>query len=344
MTMRPVILCGGNGTRLWPRSRSDRPKPFLPLLGDRTLYERALDRCADEKLFSAPIVVAGAAHIEFARAQAREAAPQARFIQEPMGRNTAPAIALAALRATPDTVLFVMPSDHHIADTQAFNRAAAIAQDAAVDGHMVTFGITPDRPETGYGYILVGAADGAVRKVERFVEKPDAATAREFLADNRYVWNAGIFAFRADRFLAELARHRPDMERLARQAVENGNEDGAVFTPENESFSQIRGESIDYAVMENAGSVRTVPVTMGWSDVGTWPALHEARDKDAHGNSTHGRADLVDARNVTVETDGPRVSVCGVDDIVVVVDGDEVLVTSSRKVADIGHLPGATEQ
>ncbi len=214
----PVILCGGSGTRLWPLSTPERPKPFLPLIGERTLFQQALDRVADRANFAEPVVVAGAAHVPWIEAQAETH----RLIVEPSARNTAPAIALAAASLDPDAIMLVCPSDHHIAQPDAFCEAVKHAVDLAKQDWLVSLGIAPDKPETGFGYIKLGEAMGEGHMVARFEEKPDAARAAEYLAEGEYVWNAGIFVFRAGHFLDELARHRPTMAGLVRSAVSSG--------------------------------------------------------------------------------------------------------------------------
>ena len=341
-TIHPVILCGGSGTRLWPRSRKDRPKPFLPLLGDRTLFQQTLDRCADGTRFASPIVVAGGAHCGFIAAQAGN---DARVIVEPAARNTAPAIALAAAWLPEDAIMLVCPSDHFIADSAALAEAAGAAAELAADDWMVAIGIEPDRPETGYGYIRRGAAVGdRGYRVDRFVEKPDLDRAQAFLAEGGYDWNGGIFAFRAGAFLGELARHRPDMARLVREAMSGSTSQGSEIHPAAGPFGEIAGESVDYALMENTDRAAVVPADMGWSDVGNWAALHDARQGDDAGNRVTGPAELVDCRNVLVETDGPHVSVVGLENVVVVVDGERVLVTAMAAAGRVGKLEGAAEQ
>ncbi|MBS0254851.1 MAG: mannose-1-phosphate guanylyltransferase [Proteobacteria bacterium] len=340
----PVILCGGSGTRLWPRSRAARPKPFLPLVGEETLFEQALARCGDRAGFAAPMVVCGAHHAALVEEQLGAAAA-ASLVVEPAARNTAAAIALAALRLPADAVMLVCPSDHHIADPAAFAAAARRAAALAADGWLVAFGIEATSPETGYGYIRRGESlgEGAFR-VAQFVEKPDLARAEQFLAEGGYSWNGGIFAFGAGTFLAELEAHRPAIARAARAAVAAGHDDGRRFHPGAAEFAAIESESVDYAVMEPTARAAMVPVSMGWSDIGNWQALHQARSRDAAGNSVIGRADLVDCRDVLVESDGPRVSVIGLEGVIVVVDGDEVLVTSAAGAQLVGKLPGASSQ
>ena len=334
----PIILCGGGGTRLWPRSRRSKPKPFLPLLGQRTLFQQALDRVAQaddgRDCFAPPIVVAGEDHVPLVLDQGGKALS---IIAEPTGRNTAPAIALAALRAPEGSVLLVCPSDHHIANEAAFREAADAAAALARDGYLVSFGIEATRAHTGYGYLRRGSALPGGFALEAFVEKPDLATAERFLADGRYSWNGGIFAFGREQLLDELRAHRPEMLRLCEDAISQGVDDGQVFRPAETPFAQIEGDSIDYAVMENTTRAAMVPVSMGWSDIGNWDALREAR-----GGASIGPHELRDCTNVMVDSDGPHVSVVGMDDVIVVVDGDDILVTSARGAQDVGKLDGVS--
>ena len=340
----PVILCGGSGTRLWPRSRAAKPKPFLPLVGDATLFEATLARSNDPERFGPPVIVTGAAHLAHVETQLGNHAG-AQIIVEPSARNTAAAIALAALRLPADAIMLVCPSDHHIADPQAFRAAAAKAAELAAAGWLVSFGIKATAPETGFGYLQQGEPIGALGfKVARFVEKPDLERAKTFLADGGYAWNGGIFAFRAGTFLQELGAFRPAILAAVQAAVSGGTQDGARFHPGAESFAQIDSESVDYAVMENTTLAAMVPAAMGWSDIGNWQALHAALPADADGNVVRGPAELVDCRNVLVDSDGPRVSVIGLDDVIVVVDGDDILVTTAAGTQLVGKLHGAANQ
>ncbi len=339
--IQPVVLSGGSGTRLWPRSRKAKPKPFLPLTGARTLFEATLERCQDEGVFADPIVVAGAAHLPHI---AEQASKQTTVVVEPESKNTAPAIGLAAALLPGDAVMLVCPSDHHIADRTAFVAAAQAAARLAADDWMVAFGIAATRPETGYGYIRIGAPIPGGFRIDRFVEKPDRATAESFLAGGGHAWNGGIFAFRAGAFLDELGRYRPAMAEAVRQSVALGRYENQQFHPAAAPFAAIEGESVDYAVMEASARAAVVPVEMGWSDIGGWDALRDARPGDAAGNRTSGRVELVDCSNVLVDSDGPRVSVIGLDDVIVVVDGDEVLVTAASRAQQVGKLSGAANQ
>jgi mannose-1-phosphate guanylyltransferase len=341
--IHPVILCGGSGTRLWPRSRKHRPKPFLPLLGERTLFQQSLDRVADPQRFAPPTIVAGTAHCALIEEQATPIAG-ARLIVEPEARNTAPAIALAAHALPEDALMLVCPSDHHIADEAAFLALVEQAAVLAAKDHMVAFGIAPTGPETGYGYIRKGEPLEIGNAVARFVEKPDLATAQRFLADGGYVWNGGIFAFRAGAFLAELAAHRPAMAAQVAEAWMGARQEGWRVDPGPDPFAEIAGESVDYAVMENTARAAVVAADMGWSDIGNWDALMAARASDGAGNRVLGKADLWDCRNVMVESERLRVSVVGLEDVIVVVDGEEVLVTSRAGAQAVGKLPGAAQQ
>lgn len=341
----PVILCGGSGTRLWPRSRKERPKPFLPLLGERSLFQQTCDRFSADAGFGAPIVVAGQAHRELIEEQLGEHT-DARIIIEPAAKNTAPAIALAAQLLEPDDIMLVCPSDHHIALVEAFQDAAKAAAELASEGWLVSLGIMPDRPETGYGYLKRGAALGVGCRTEEFVEKPDLARAEAYLAHGGYLWNAGIFAFSAARFLEELAKHRPEMAALVAQSADEAGFDERIIRPSEAPFAQIAGESVDYAVMEATDRAALVDADIGWSDIGNWEALRDARasEGEASGNVVTGNAELIDCSNVMVETDGPRVSVIGLQDVIVVVDGGEVLVTSADGAQKVGKLMGASGQ
>lgn len=349
----PVILCGGSGTRLWPRSRKTMPKPFLPLVGETTLFAATVLRCDRQDGFADPVVVAGAAHVPLVQAQLPDPAA-AQIIVEPEAKNTAAAIALAAARLPADAIMLVCPSDHHIGNAAAFRAAAHAAAALAAQDWLVSFGIEATAPETGFGYLKQGAAIPGSQgmQVARFVEKPDLERARGFLADGGYSWNGGIFAFRAGAFLDELAQHRPDIADAVRAAVAAGHEEGTLFHPDAALFAGIAGESVDYAVMEKTARAAMVPVAMDWSDIGNWQALHQALPCDADGNVVTGaaslqaelKAELKNCRNVLVHSDGPRVSVVGVENLIIVVDGNDILVTTPDGAQLVGKLHGAANQ
>lgn len=308
------------------------------------MFEATVSRVAREHGFAAPLVVTGASHVEHVECQLGQES-DATIVVEPAARNTAAAIALAAFRLDVDAIMLVCPSDHHIADSAAFRIAAGNAAALAAEGFLVSFGIEAKSPETGFGYLERGEALGhGGYRVARFVEKPDRERAEAFIAAGTYAWNGGIFAFRVGTFLSELAAHRPAILEAARAADAAGHQQGRRFYPGAAEFSGFEPESVDYAVMENTTQAAMVPVDMGWSDIGSWDALHMALDRDADGNSVQGRAELVDCRNVLVTSDGPRVSVIGLEDVVIVVDGDEILVTSHAGTQRVGKLKGAVNQ
>ncbi|MET0241324.1 MAG: mannose-1-phosphate guanylyltransferase [Sphingobium sp.] len=324
-TLTPVILSGGSGTRLWPMSRPELPKQFLALTGEETMLRLTLSRTIGMADAAAPVIVASGAHADLVE---KYLAGDGQIILEPVGRNTAPAIALAALSmADPTGALLVMPSDHIIADIAAFHRAVEKALPLVADSWLMTLGIQPDGPETGYGYIALGETMGeGAQAVERFVEKPDRARAEAMIAAGDHVWNAGIFLFRADTYLAALGAFRPDMLAAAKAAIAKGSRDGRRILPDAEAFAACPSDSIDYAVMEHSDRVGCVPVDMGWSDVGSWDTLHDIAVKDGDGNVADARATLIDSRNCLVRSDGPHISLVGVEDLIVVATGRDVLV------------------
>ena len=334
----PVILSGGSGTRLWPMSRDECPKQFLALTGDATMFVQTLDRTIDPARFADPIIVANARHADLIGEQL--SGRPATLLLEPLARNTAPAIALAAL-AAPDATLLVMPSDHVIADIGAFHAAIAAAQPLVADGWLATFGIAPDGPETGYGYIQVGdeAAPG-VHRVARFVEKPDRARAEAMIASGDHVWNGGIFLFRSDAYLAALARFAPAMLEATRAAMDAAVRTGNRILPDATAFAASPSDSIDYAVMEKADRVAVVPVSMGWSDVGSWDALHAIGcDDDGHAHA--GDVIALDTENCLLRSDGITIAAVGVKDLIVVASGDSVLILPRGQSQDVKRIVAA---
>jgi len=324
----PVILSGGAGTRLWPLSRADRPKQLAHLTGGGTMLQQTARRASDASRFAAPVVVTGADHEDQAAAQLAEAgAAPGLLIVEPCPRNTAPAIALAALSAAEDAVLLVMPSDHLIADEAAFRAAIDSALPFAEEGWLVTFGIAPDRPETGYGYIGRGAPLGrGVFRAAEFAEKPDLATAEHYCAGGGHDWNAGIFLFRADALLRALDEYAPGILAAARAATAAARrEDGRLF-PDAACFARAPAQSIDYAVMEKAARVAVAPVAMGWSDIGSWDALHALGPADGAGNVVAGDVVAIDSKNCLIRSDGPTIVTIGVEQLIVVATDGAVLV------------------
>jgi mannose-1-phosphate guanylyltransferase/mannose-1-phosphate guanylyltransferase/mannose-6-phosphate isomerase len=324
----PVILCGGAGTRLWPLSRIDRLKPMVNLTGAGTLLQLTARRVADQARFAAPILVAGMDEADAIEGQLQETGvASGLLLLEPVARGTAAAIALAALALEPEAVMLVMPSDHLIGDENAFRDAVAAALPLARDGWLVTFGIAADRPETGYGYIKRGPAIGErAFEVARFREKPDAGTAAAWLAEGGHDWNAGIFLLRVDAYLAALEAAAPAIAAAARTAAASETREAGRAMPDAEALAGAPAESIDRAVMEKAGKVAVVPVAMGWSDVGSWEAVHGIGPADADDNVVSGDAIALDSRGCLVRSDGPVVVALGVDDLVVVATERAVLV------------------
>lgn len=334
--LHPVLLSGGSGTRLWPLSREAYPKQFLPLAGEDTMVQATWKRVAPLAA-GAPIVVANEEHRFLVAEQLRQiGAPAPAILLEPMGRNTAPAIAAAALQAMADgddPLLLVLPSDHVVRDEEGFRKAVSAAIPAAEGGALVTFGIVPDAPETGFGYIQAEAGS-SLRKVLRFVEKPDAATAQSYLDAGGYYWNSGMFLFRASRVLEELRRFRPDIVQAVQAAFDAAKRDGDFIRLDKEAFAASPSDSIDYAVMEKTDHAMVLPVDIGWSDVGSWSALWDVAERDGNGNAHHGDVIAVDSRNSYAYAQR-LVALVGVDDIVVVDTPDAVLVAHKDRVQDV---------
>ena len=337
--LQPVLLSGGSGTRLWPLSREAYPKQFLPLVGDDTMVQATWRRVAP-LASAAPIIVANEEHRFLVAEQLRQiGAPVPAIILEPVGRNTAPAIAAAALQALAggqDPLLLVLPSDHVVRDPDAFRNAVAEVAAVAEAGALVTFGILPDAPETGFGYIQSEQGAGP-QKVLRFVEKPDQATAQSYLDAGSYYWNSGMFLFRASRYLEELRKYRPDIVDAVTRAFDSAQRDGDFIRLDKEAFTASPADSIDYAVMEKTADAMVLPVDIGWNDVGSWSALWDVAEHDADGNSHHGDVIAVDTRNSYAYAQR-LVALVGVDDIVVVETDDAVLVAHKDKVQEVKQV------
>jgi mannose-1-phosphate guanylyltransferase/mannose-6-phosphate isomerase len=340
----PVILSGGTGTRLWPLSREGYPKQFLPLVSTKTMLQETAARAAGPG-FAPPVVVCNEAHRFLVAEQLRAADIEGgRILLEPAGRNSAPAVAAAALliaEQSPDAVLWLMAADATITDVPALHAALAQAVVAAEAGRIVTFGMQPTAPETGYGYIEAGAElPGApgVRAVSRFVEKPDAAKAADFLAGGRHLWNSGMFVATAATLLAELERFTPDLMRAVAAAVGEAKRDLDFVRLGASAFSAAPAISIDYAVMEKTALAAVVPAAIGWSDLGSWDALWEVGAKDARGNVVGGPVELVDADGCLVRSEGILTGVIGLKDVVVVTAEDAVLVMPRDRAQDVKLL------
>jgi mannose-1-phosphate guanylyltransferase len=336
----PVILSGGSGTRLWPMSTPELPKQMLPLTAEETMLQLTARRAQGDR-FAAPIVVANARHAAMVDAQlaAVSAAAQA-LILEPVGRNTAPAIALAAIAAgSGDAPLLVMPSDHVIADVPAFHAAIHAALPLVEQGWLVTFGIDPHAPETGYGWIRIGEEiSNGVHRVANFVEKPPRDAAEAMLAAGDHAWNGGIFLFRADAYLEALAIHGPVMLAACQRAMDAARHEGKQIYPDAAAFAAAPSDSIDYAVMEKADRVAVVPVSMGWSDLGSWDALHDISELDDAGNSHQGEVIAIDTANCLVRSDGARIAMVGVEDLIVVASGNDILILPRGRSQEVKAL------
>lgn len=349
MKVIPVILCGGAGTRLWPLSRELYPKQLLALVGDYSLLQNTITRCAGHPDVTAPILVCNEEHRFLVAEQLREIEVEAsRIILEPEGRNTAPAVALAAheaMKADDDAILVVLPSDHVIKKTKLFMEALTTAIDLAKDDALVTFGVVPDKPETGYGYIKKGLATGAAFKVDKFVEKPDAATASDFLQSGTYCWNSGMFVFKASAYLKELASQTPKIAQAMTKATANVSADLDFTRVNAEAFKSSPSDSIDYAVMEHTADALVVPLDAGWSDIGSWDALWQISEKDEHNNTLVGDAVVHGVEGSLVWSESRLVSVVGLKDVIVVETADAVMVASQDQAQDVksivNHLKGS---
>jgi mannose-1-phosphate guanylyltransferase / mannose-6-phosphate isomerase len=343
--IHPVILSGGSGTRLWPMSRSLYPKQLLALVGERSLLQETALRVIGDPGFAAPLIIANEEHRFIIAEQLREigAVPDA-LVLEPVGRNTAPAASIAALRLAaedPDALMLVMASDHVILDGAAFCDAVHRAAAAARAGYLVCLGISPDRPETGYGYISRGAplagCEGAFA-VDGFVEKPDSARAEQYLSAGTYLWNGSIFLFPVTLYLAELERLCPEMLAACKEALEGARAETDFIRLDKAAFARCPSDSIDYAVMEHTARAAVVPVSMGWSDLGSWDALWEMGEKDEHGNALSGNVVAEATSNCYLRSEKGLVAVIGVADLVVVATDDAVMVAPRNRTQEVKTL------
>lgn len=340
--IHPVVLSGGSGTRLWPMSREAYPKQLLPLVSELSLLQETARRVAEPTLFHAPLFVCNEEHRFIVAEQLRQIdiAPRG-IVLEPVGRNTAPAVCVAALLLAaddPEALMLVLPSDHVIADARLFHDACRIAAAAAARGALVTFGITPDRPETGYGYIRRGEGlanvEGAYRVAE-FVEKPNAATARQFLAGGKHAWNSGMFLFPASLVIDEMERFEPEMVSRCRDAVAGLAKDLDFLRLARDPFAAAPSKSIDYALMEKTDRAAVVPAELGWNDVGSWSALWDIGKKDDAGNVVMGDVTLLDATNSYVRSEDRLVAAIGIKDLIVIATDDVVLVVPRERAQDV---------
>lgn len=342
MKLIPVILSGGSGTRLWPMSREAYPKQLLKLVSERTLLQETLTRLKNFPGLEKPVIVCNAEHRFLIAEQLREIKikPSALFL-ESVGRNTAPALAVAAhalLRDDPDTLMLVLPADHLIAKPEKFKEALESAKKAAIEGKLVAFGVVPNAPETGYGYIQRGVelpSSPNCYAIAKFIEKPDAARAAEFVAAGEFYWNSGMFLFGAKKYLEELAKTRPEIVACAANALEKSYTDLDFCRLDETALAACPSESIDYAVMEHTDAAAVVPVDMGWSDIGSWSALWEASEKDEQGNAVRGDVYLDSTSNCLVRAESRAIAALGLEDVMIIETSDAVLVAHKSKVQDV---------
>src|SRR5687767_597796 len=333
MRLVPIVLCGGSGTRLWPLSRSHLPKQFLPLVSERTMLQETLARLEGLEDLTGPITISHEEHRFLVAEQLRALSckPQAMLL-EPAGRGTAAAAAAAALLLEDKSdVMLVLAADHAISNLPHFHAAVLSAVKLALDGALAVFGVVPTSPHTGYGYIKQGEG----HLVEKFVEKPDLQTAKRFLAAGGYLWNSGMFVFRADRFLAELERHRPDVLAGVQRAMGKAQRDADFVRPQREAFLAVPEDSIDRAVMEKTRDAAVVPATFDWSDVGSWSALWALGDKDAAGNVAQGDVMARDARGSYLRSEGRLIAAVGVENLVIIETSDALLVSTRERADDV---------
>ena len=346
----PVLLTGGSGTRLWPVSRDAMPKQFLPLVGDKSTYQQALERVANRELFAQPIVMTSEPFRFFVRQQADEIGTPVTVVLEPTRRDSGPAIATAALVARdrdPHAVVLVLAADHVIQDVELFHAACRAGREAAVQGHIVTFGIRPSEPRTSYGYIRRGSALGyeGVHAVAAFVEKPDAATAGCYVAEG-YLWNSGNFLFRADVLLDELARHEPSMLEAVKEATKKAasDQDLGFVRLDASAFARAPQKSIDYAVMEKTDRAAVVEGLFRWSDIGSWDAIFQISERDKMGNALRGPAVALESENCLVHAEERLTTILGVKDLVVVTTADAVLVVARERAESVKQLVAELKQ
>ncbi|CAL7963106.1 mannose-1-phosphate guanylyltransferase [Gammaproteobacteria bacterium] len=335
MTIVPVILAGGFGTRLWPISHKQNPKQFAHLIGEQTLFQQTLSRLRDLSELAAPVVICNSSHHDLVTCQLQSTGfSKAQVILEPIGKNTAPAVAIAAFKLLAqgsDPLLLILPADHAIANIPEFHAAITVAKKHAEQNFLVCFGVKPNRPETGYGYIEFGEQlnNGDAYKISKFIEKPSIELANHYIASGKHYWNSGMFMFRASVYLQELKKNAPDIYQICEDV------DAFEFEIDSEKFSTCRSDSIDYAIMEKTKSAVAVPLDIGWSDLGSWQALWEFGEKDANGNVIIGNVDTKNISNSYVHATKRKIVALGVADCIIVETSDAVLVVSKDHCQDV---------
>ncbi len=340
----PVIMSGGAGTRLWPLSRPEKPKQMHKLFGNVTLLQETAARVPADCGFTAPIVICATSQCEDVRQQLSEIGIEpVTIIGEPVPRNTAPCADIAARAVAdlfgPEALVLLLASDHFIADSIGFRAAIHQAASVCQQGHIITFGPEPVRPETGYGYLLAGAkiTDG-ICKLDRFVEKPDLKTAEKYIEDGNYLWNSGMFLFPAELMLSEIAKYRPEIAKACQQAYKNSVIKDAEMLLDADSFSTGVAESIDNAVMENTDIGAVIALDVGWSDVGSWQAIYELSQKDFNKNACSGQTIAVDSENCLIRSDGIRIAAAGVQDMAIIANGNDVLIMPLKQAQKVRKL------
>lgn len=342
MTIRPLIMCGGSGARLWPLSRESFPKQFAPLIGKNSTFQETVLRMADKAHFGRPLIVAAKRHRFMVERQLAEIGIEADILLEPMPRDSGPAIAAGAAliaRDNPDQLVMVLAADHVVRDSPAFRQTVLAAASAAERGYIVTFGIQPSLPATGYGYIERGEpiAGSTALRVRRFVEKPDLATAQRYLLEG-YLWNSGNFLFKASALLAEYGRFSPDSLSAIEEALDKAASDLGAPVIDADAFERVQKKSIDYQVMEKTDKAAVLPCSFGWSDIGTWDAMWDISDKDANANVAVGDVELIETTDSYASTDGPLVGMIGMNNTVVVATRDAVLVCDKSRAGEVKTL------
>jgi len=336
----PVILSGGSGSRLWPSSRSLYPKQFLKLVSEKTMLQETASRLASNKNATPPVIVCNVDHRFLVAEQLREInVTPSNILLEPEPKNTAPAIALSALNIMEehgDAVMLVLPADHIIEDTDSFHSAINVASEQCNSGQLVTFGIVPNKAETGYGYIKAGKAiNEGVHKVDSFVEKPNLETAKKYISSGNYSWNSGMFMFKASDYISELEKTDPKIIKFCKEALKSAKKDLDFLRVDSDSFAKCPSNSIDYAVMEKTQKSVVLPINIGWNDIGSWSALWEAKRKDEQGNSIEGDVMAVDTENCFIKSDKKLIATLGVKDIVLVETDDTILLADKKRSQEV---------